>query len=400
MKTCKVKIDHLLSITDKQKLWSLSYDQTKIYNAALQYTKENSFDYKQMHLVTKDLRNNLEMSSPAKMSQNTVFRLISSWKSFLSLRKTDPNARPPTKFASTWDFQPLIFDWNSGLGFKIRDRKLELRADYKSYLSIKLPDYAIKCLEEVDFIVQEIKISIQDKNFYLSITLKDLNQVLSFNKDNWLSIDPGLTHIISLVTSDGIAIKYQNNQFKNLERQVSAIQSKMDKKKKYSKRYNKLRLKFKKKLRSSSNKNKNFQHCLTADVIHFCKENDIGSIFYGDIQTKKLTKSKTASTGLNKSTQNRGSLNRTKQFLQYKAGLNGIAFSLVNEAFTSKTNCYTGELYGNMNLGIRSVEIEPGIVIDRDINAAINIARRTLGTWSPQLSWIRDISMTEKYIVV
>jgi IS605 OrfB family transposase len=144
----------------------------------------------------------------------------------------------------------------------------------------------------------------------------------------------------------------------------------------------------------------NFQHQVSAEVIKFAVERNIGQIFYGDIQTKKLTKSKVASTGMNKSTQGRGSLGRTKQFFQYKAGFNGITFSLVNEAYTSKTNCLTGEIFEWMTLGTRSVELMPGLTIDRDINAAVNIAARgTLGAWSPQMSWVQGIQLTEKYIV-
>ena len=137
-----------------------------------------------------------------------------------------------------------------------------------------------------------------------------------------------------------------------------------------------------------------------SEVIKFCKIESIGKIFYGDIKTKKLTKSKTASTGLNKATQNRGTLGRTKSFLRYKSGLNGIDFVLTNEAYTSKTNCYTGEIYENMNLGTRVVEINNGVYLDRDINAAINIARRNLGSWLPQLKWISQISISERYVAV
>jgi IS605 OrfB family transposase len=139
---------------------------------------------------------------------------------------------------------------------------------------------------------------------------------------------------------------------------------------------------------------------LTKEIINLCTEKNIGRIFYGDIKVKKLTKSKVASKGMNKSTQNRGSLGRTKQFLQYKAGFNGIEFDLINEAWTSKTNCFTGEIWSDMTLGIREVELVEGLVIDRDINAAINIARRTLGEWLPHLLWLNNITITEKYVVI
>jgi putative transposase len=319
------------------------------------------------------------------------------WKSFLALRKTDENARAPKRFASTWNFTPLIFDWNSGNGgFYFTDTHLVFR---KPEMQIKLPAYAQKMLEAADFTVADLKISMKDGKFFCSMSLKDIQQPSS-KGDRWASIDPGLTHAISLVSSTGEAVKWQNSPFKHLERSISEVQSKRDKKQKYSRRYQKLRQKYGKLSAKRANKQRDFQHKLSAEVIDFCKTRDIGTIFYGDIKTKKLTKSKAASSGLNMATQNRGTLGRTKSFLQYKAGLNGIDFVLTNEAYTSKTNCYTGELYPDMNLGTRVVQIYGDVSLDRDINAAINIARRNLGSWLPQLQWISGISMTERYVVV
>ena len=267
-------------------------------------------------------------------------------------------------------------------------------------MQIKLPEYAQKMLETTDFTIADLKISMKDDKFFCSMSLKDIHEQPSSKGDRWASIDPGLTHAISLVSSEGEAVKWQNSPFKKLERSISEVQSKKDKKQKYSRRYQKLKLKFKKLSAKRANKQRDFQHKLSAEVIDFCTTRDIGTIFYGDIKTKKLTKSKVASSGLNKATQNRGTLGRTKSFLQYKAGLNGIDFVLTNEAYTSKTNCYTGEQYPGMHLGTRVVQIDGDVWLDRDINAAINIARRNLGSWLPQLEWISGISMTERYVEV
>ena len=396
MKTCKFAF--YPDKTTSYKLWSLSYEQTQVYNAVLETTKSDSgFNFKRMHLTSKNFRNDMNFTSPAKMTQNTCLRLIAMWKSFLALRKTDENARAPKRFASTWNFTPLIFDWNSGNGgFYFTDTHLVIR---KPEMQIKLPEYAQKMLEAADFTVADLKISMKDGKFFCSMTLKDIHQ-RSPAGDRWASIDPGLTHAISLVTSTGEAVKWQNSPFKHLERSISEVQSKRDKKQKYSRRYQKLRQKYRKLSAKRANKQRDFQHKLTSEVIDFCKDHQIGKIFYGDIKTKKLTKSKSASSSLNKSTQNRGTLGRTKSFLQYKAGLNGIHFVLTNEAYTSKTNCYTGEQYPDMHLGTRSVQIDGDVSLDRDINAAINIARRNLGSWLPQLQWISGISMTERYVAV
>jgi putative transposase len=395
MKTCKFAFypDQIA----RQKLWSLSYDQTLVWNKLIDQTNDTGFDYKKLHETSKNFRKEMCLTSPAKMTQNTCIRLISMWKSFLTLRKTDESARAPKRYASTWNFSPLIFDWNSGNGgFYFTETHLVIR---KPEMQIKLPRYALDMLEATDFTVADLKISMKDGKFFCSMTLKDINQSVPAGTD-WASIDPGLTHVISMITSSGKAVKWQNSPFKHLERSISEIQSLRDKKKRGSIRHAKLAKKYQKMSAKKANKQRDFQHKLTSEVIEFCKIESIGKIFYGDIKTKKLTKAKSASSGLNKSTQNRGTLGRTKSFLQYKAGLNGIDFVLTNEAYTSKTNCYTGELYPDMNLGTRSVQIDGDVYLDRDINAAINIARRNLGSWLPQLQWISEISTTERYVVV
>jgi transposase len=290
----------------------MSIEQTQLYNRVLDWSQENnSFDFKQFHLIGKEFRKEMGFTSPAKMSQNTTIGMINSLKSFFALNKNgDKSARQPRRFKSSRLFTPFTFDWNNGGGgFKFVDDKLVILLKGKPFISIVLPDYAVKCLEEVDFSVATITFSSDNDEIYLSITLKDeINQKPSLNLDRWLSIDPGLTHAISLITCDGTAIKYQNNQYKNLERQISSIQSKLDKKKKYSRRYYKLKIAFKKISRKRANKNKDFQHKLTKEIVNFAIEKDIGQIFYGDIQVKSLTKSRTANKGLNKSTQNRGTL--------------------------------------------------------------------------------------------
>ena len=133
--------------------------------------------------------------------------------------------------------------------------------------------------------------------------------------------------------------------------------------------------------RTQSNKNIDFQHKVSRKIVDHCVANDVGTIIVGDIKTKKLPKSKKSSRGLNKATQNQGTLSRFKTFLAYKSKSAGIDFHLVNEAYTSQLNCLTGKRDFSSDLSIREVEIQEGVKIDRDLNAATNIAARIMGEW-------------------
>ena len=178
------------------------------------------------------------------------------------------------------------------------------------------------------------------------------------------------------------------------------MQSILDKKVKNSKRWRKIKQKWKKLKRKLTNKNKDFQHKLSSQIIDYCKENSIDNIVVGDIQTKKLAsncKSKT----LNKSTQNRGTLSRFKDFLKYKSKLQGIELKLVNEAYTSQTNCLNGKRELSSALNLREHELEDGLTVDRDLNAAVNIAKKHGALWlvhEDKFDKLNLVNLSKKYM--
>ena len=94
---------------------------------------------------------------------------------------------------------------------------------------------------------------------------------------------------------------------------------------------------------------------------------------------------------LNKSTQNNGYLSRFKTFLQYKSKNVGIITELINEAYTSQTNCLTGQRTLSSDLSVREVELKNGFVINRDINSAVNIAKKSKQIG---LQWLSQIEET------
>ena len=69
-------------------------------------------------------------------------------------------------------------------------------------------------------------------------------------------------------------------------------------------------------------------------------------------------------------------LGRFKTFLDYKSKNVGLETIWINESYTSKINCLTGLVEFNSELKNRSFEYN-GIEIDRDINSAINILKKS-----------------------
>ena len=69
-------------------------------------------------------------------------------------------------------------------------------------------------------------------------------------------------------------------------------------------------------------------------------------------------------------------------FISYKALNNNINVLAVNEAYTSQTNCLTGIRCLNSDLSIRRVNLGHDFIVDRDLNSAVNIAKKYGALWS------------------
>ena len=100
------------------------------------------------------------------------------------------------------------------------------------------------------------------------------------------------------------------------------------------------------------------------------------AVFSKKYKQKKIAHSR------NKSTQNEGLLSRFKSFINYKALIKGINVLMVNEAYTSQTNCLTGIRNLNSDLNIRRVNLGHDFIVDRDLNSAVNIAKKYVALWS------------------
>jgi putative transposase len=115
--------------------------------------------------------------------------------------------------------------------------------------------------------------------------------------------------------------------------------------------------------------------------------NDAGAVFVGTISSQWQIKSGNAKATLDVSWAT------LRNLLKYKCDHAGVAFAQVDERYTTQTcsECFTlGGPKGRIGLGVRQCVCEQcGTVHDRDLNAAVNIARlgcERLGLMGPASS--------------
>ena len=390
----KIRIDSFISDEEKEEICQYSKSLSDIYNECLDLLREN-LNFKDLSKIIKGKSKTTGLYS--KHIQNTSREVINAVKSYLAKKKNDKSARFPKLYR---EYSSIIMDINlstktvevvnseigevtlekkyyPGGGFKLEGKKInftsigfELDLSKCSYYDTELINY--ETLKQIVIKIDE------NKRIDCIFVFSEKKQEKELNK-NFLSIDLGVSSIASCYSNKIDCLKIQTKRFKGLERTIDELKSKRDKKKKGSRAYKKLNKTIKRKQTKLTNKRKDYLHKTSKTIVDLCILNDIDNIICGDIKTKKLKKD--YKTKLNKSTQNEGLLSRFKGFLKYKAENKGLNFLLVNEAYTSQTNCLTGERELSSNLSIREVELSPGFIVDRDINSAVNIAKICGDLW-------------------
>lgn len=117
------------------------------------------------------------------------------------------------------------------------------------------------------------------------------------------------------------------------------------------------------------NRNKNFNHHLANAILNTKAD----TIVLEDLQVNKLKAKKHKYQNKNKISQ--VSFSELKFYLTYKAHLKGKKVITVNPMYTSQDDCITGKRDG-MRKGCRYYA-KNGLIYDADINAAINIVRKS-----------------------
>ena len=354
---------------------TLADEHRLLYNHLLQSIKESPKTFKELNEIYKNYRIGNKLTINSKSAQNTCISFINSIKSFYALKKKDKSAKFPYKFKSYKYFNTFMYDWNEGKGgFNIKNNKLTINLLSKRHDSKKLimdlPNYA-KIINESN--IKTLTFTKKDDSYYLIFIYGETLSDKIIN-DDYLSIDLGYSQLATCYSNKIDNFSVENLKLKKLQKRIEYLQSYKDSKIKGSNKYNKINNLFKKIKKGQVNKQKDFQHKVSTSIITKCIENSIGNLIIGDIKIKKIiNKGNRKINGLSKST---ASLGRFKTFLEYKAKKVGLKFHSINEAYTSQMNCLTSEIMFSSDLSNRVVEVSKGIFIDRDLNSAINIAKK------------------------
>ncbi len=357
-----------LSLDYKQKmvLETLSNEHRLLYNYLLEKVKDN-LDFKQINENYKTFRLSNSLTINSKSAQNTSIGLINNIKSYLSLKKKDKTARFPSRFKSYKYFTSFMLDYNNGCGgFAIHNNTLSLNLNsVKNKIIFDLPEY-VSDINNTN--IKTITFKREGRNYYLIFVYQEQSKKQNLNPDNFLSIDLGYSSLVT-ACSKHENFKISNMKQKKLNQNINILNSIRDEHKRNSRRYKKINNTLKRKKRTLSDKQKDFQHKASKKIVDFCVSNDIGTIYLGDMKVKSIVKKENKKiNGLSKST---SSIGRFKMFLDYKAKNVGIDMKLVDERDTSKTNSLTEKIEFDSSLKNRSFEFE-GLIIDRDVNSTVN----------------------------
>jgi len=304
----------------------------------------------------------------AKAIQTIATEVSQSYLSFFSLIKKDKTARPP-KQKELGKYHTLTFNQS---GWSFREGKFiinQIPFNYKTNLTN---------ISELN--IKEIRVKFKDNKWLCDIVVNDKNEYQDEKlvKTKVLSIDLGLKNLGTGVDNKGNVIILKNkskkiNQY--FSKQIDKVKSKLSKKEKGSKNYEKLN-RVKKKLYSKKNSQiKQTLHIQSKTLVNM----NYKTIVVGELTIKSLMNTE----GVNKNKKGirksfgESNIDMFLQFLKYKSQHTQCDLIKINERHTTQLNSLTGKMFKEkVELKDRIVKLNDNVEIDRDLNSAINIMKR------------------------
>ena len=361
----------------KQQLQGISLARNVLYNTLIaieQQAYKEIGKIKTEYDLDKEItrlrkENPLFLNLNSKASQRVAKEVYSSYLSFFKLKAKDKAANPPQPMKDVKRFHTVVYNQT---GWKFIDNEMVklngIMLNYKGIPGINYSTLSIK----------EVKLKCHDGKYLIDLgienTVKEPETIECENKV--LAIGLGIKNLVNGVDNFGNIVTIPNKAKKintYFRKQISSVQSKMDKCIKGSNRHKKLR-KTKKKLYQRKNAQiKQTLHIQSKKLVNM----NYKTIVVGDLSVKKLMEK-----GSNKLTKTSRSFSESAiatfmEYLTYKCQGSNTELETINEQWTTQQNCLTGKLFKEkVLLSDRTVRLSESIEIDRDLNAAINILKR------------------------
>ncbi|MGL5623146.1 RNA-guided endonuclease InsQ/TnpB family protein [Cetobacterium sp.] len=338
-----------------------------IYNWTLGRQKEN-YENGGKFISDNDLRKEItqlkktELSWLSEVSNNVAKQAVkdacNSYKSFFKNQTGFP------KFKSKKKAKPSFYNDTS----KLKVKEFSVLIEKVGW---------VKTAEQVPIDVKYTnpRISFDGKYWYIAVGIEKQNNTLELN-DASLGIDLGVKDLA--VTSDGKVYKNINKKknIKKLKKKLKRLQKqvsrKYEKSREVNNRYEKSQniVKLEKKIRlvhrRISNIRNNNLHQITNEIV----KTKPSRIVMEDLNVKGMMKNKHLSKAI--AEQN---FYKFITYMKYKAEFNGIEFIQVPRFYPSSKTCSKcGTIKKDLKLSDRVFKCECGHIMDRDLNASINLS--------------------------
>jgi len=364
----------------QQVLWDLAEKCRLIYNFAL---KERQDHWERMKLLPEtertflsytDQQNHLPATKAkcpeykwvySKVLQMALRKLDADYKSFFTLAKVDPAARPP-RFKGKQYFTTPCYNQS---GFKVAGNIIAFSHKHPSKIPLQF-DLLVTPREHV----KQVEIFCDQRGRWFVALTCEVTAPPYADNGEYQAIDLGITNLVSAVNTKGKFIQISNRRVDLYWKgKLAEVQSKRDHCKKYSRKWKRYHNKYCRMRRKCASQLKDFQHKISKKVVTNTKAN---TIIIGDLSAKKMAASEKgdskADRTLHHSVQNTGSLGRFAEFVSYKAEKVGKRVVRIGEAFTTQVCARCGKKV-KRKLSERTIRCDCGHELDRDLNAAINL---------------------------
>lgn len=363
-----IKVRLYLNDEQEQKINSLLGSYRFVFNQCLSYKKQrydsdksNTSLYDLYNFFHQELRNDYDWLKEhnTRVLKQSIYNLEQSYKNFFEQHKGFP------KFKTKHDEQKVRFPRDAVSLRTFNEEKSLIN------LTLTIKDLKFKCSDRDKNYLYRNKEKIKSVTitktksgkFYASILIDgDLLRTVSKPINTFIGIDLGIKKLLTF--SDGTIVD-NPKWIRTNEKRLKKLQQQLSKKVEGSNNRNKVRLKLAILHENIKSKKQNFLHNVTTKII-----NDNQVIMIEDLNVSGMLKNHR----LAKSIQELG-LSELRRQLEYKSKWYGRELVFVNRFYpSSKTCCVCGWKNNNLTLGNRRFICKDcGNVLDRDLNASINI---------------------------